>query len=152
MVRVTLSINYCWLQPFKYSFLDLVLFDIYKQGLKILFNKVNFKYTFFYLILTQQCNIFGAYNAREAQVFQAWGLVDLWWLAHKIASTLKTTPLSQIEPIECLDVQMKDQFHCNSSTNSWQLFLCFHSILLEIQVVIFKLSSEDGVRFGKTKL
>lgn len=46
MVRVTLSINYCWLQPFKYSFLDLVLFDIYKQGLKILFNEVNFKYTF----------------------------------------------------------------------------------------------------------
>lgn len=67
------------------------------------------------------CNLCCIY-AREAQAFQAGGLVDLWGLAHKIASTLETTPLNQIEPMERLDVQMKDQFHCNSSTDSWQVF------------------------------
>lgn len=32
---VTLNINYFWLQPFKYRFFDLILFHVYKQGLKI---------------------------------------------------------------------------------------------------------------------
>lgn len=72
--------------------------------------------------------------AREAQAFQARGLVDLWWLAHKIFSTLETTPLSQIEPIEWLYVQMKDQFHCNSSTDSWQVFFASISSCLKYRL------------------
>lgn len=84
---------------------------------KSFLSKVNYKYTYTILFwLLAVCYLWGT---REAHAFQVWGLAGLWWLAHKIASTLETAPLSQFESVAWLDVQTKDQFHRNSYTNSW---------------------------------
>lgn len=92
---VTLNINYFWLQPFKYSFVYLVLYHVCKQGPRILV-QAHFKYTYTILFWLLALYYLWCVFPRGPHASQVLGLADLLWLAHKIENPQETAPSSLI--------------------------------------------------------